>query len=106
MAVTSYTHSEGEHWIIETGNKEWTGNRLGVPFTNGIGRTTFVEKAQEFDEVWNFTVVPYPDAPAWENVSLPVVETGKAWRTEKPPVVLNELPVEAVIPAKAKRNAA
>lgn len=97
MPLTEYTHDEtGNHWIIETPNPEFTGRRLGVTFVDGEGRTTYIEKAKEFCEVYDYTVVPYTGAPSWDQPVSYDEETGErpAWEEESNPKVTLEAPLE------------
>lgn len=62
MALTSYAHNEPTtrepHFIVNTPNRNYTGERLGVIFRKGVGRTRSHDKAKRFDEEFNYEVIP------------------------------------------------
>jgi hypothetical protein len=62
LALTTYTHDEPitrePHFLVHTPNRNYTGERLGVIFRKGVGRTRSHEKAKRFDEEFNYEVIP------------------------------------------------
>lgn len=62
MALTSYAHDEPTtrepHFLVKTPNRNYSGERLGVVFRKGIGRTRSHEKAKRFDEEFDYEVTP------------------------------------------------
>lgn len=84
MPVTDYTHDEGEYWIIEVPNRSFTRRVLNVPFYEGVARTKYQRKAQQFDETFGYTVTPYTGAPGWTNKPDPALpqSTPEEWEDE------------------------
>ncbi len=55
-----------------TPNPEFAGKRLGVTFVDGEARTRDIIRAKEFSEIYGYEVVPFPDAPTWEELDDPM----------------------------------
>lgn len=49
-------------------NLLFTGERLGVTFHRGMGRTKYVERAKRFSEEFGYRVIPSKGAERWIEV--------------------------------------
>ena len=85
MPIATYKHDEkGDHFIVGTSNREFSGKRLGVTFIEGEGRTRDPYKAMIFDEVYGYEIILPPGHPGWELTPDPasLVVHGREWSRE------------------------
>lgn len=88
MSVVPYTHDEGDHFIIRTPNKEWSGKVYGLTFIDGVALLDASESelARELDEQFGYEVVLPTGFTPWENAPDPgsLVVTRREYRVDMP----------------------
>lgn len=73
MPIAKYVHKEKGRdgnpvFIVNTPNPNFTGQRLGVTFVNGEGRTRYIERAKRLSEEFGYNVILPANVEPWEEI--------------------------------------